>query len=356
MTKELLIRFSKGLCSEDEAYEVITWLKGRQSDRFLNDVIDEDIKISLEHPNVDKHKEHKALLERIIKMISAEKSLTDSKLSHKSAYSNLGKTESRTRSAVLINIFKIAASLLLVGIIGYAITWVLNNPGSSILATEISMVTKENSVGRKSVIYLPDGSKVHLNSESKITYPDVFSDTCRLIYLQGEAHFEVRKDPSRPFTVRTGDIAVTALGTEFNVMNFVDEPHICVALESGRVVVNEIADKQKGDKIYLDPGNGVSYLKGENTFFPVRAIDLQYVLAWKDGNIIYKKADLKTVLKSLQRWYGVTIHVGNMPDYKWSYSAEFRDQSLQNVLESMSFSQNFNYSIEGKKVVIEFKK
>jgi len=247
---------------------------------------------------------------------------------------------------------KVAASLVLIAVLTYFIQTEVSNDQSADTPV-VSMETKENSAGRRSVIYLEDGTKVHLNAESSISYPDKFSDTIRVIYLKGEAFFDVEEDRNRPFTVYSSDISITVLGTRFDIKNYEDDPLINVVLEEGSVAVHHSADEDR-DEIILAPGKEVCFDKKSGSFQPVRDSDLRKALSWKNGNIFFEKDDFETVVKTLHRWYGVEFTIKDRPAYEWEYTGEFKDQSLQSVLESISYTQNFMYEIKGKEVIIDF--
>ena len=99
---------------------------------------------------------------------------------------------------------------------------------------QMEMITKSNDAGRKSQIYLPDGTIVWLNSQSSIQYKPDFSGSTRSVKLSGEAYFEVAKDPSKKFIVKTSTMSVTAIGTQFNVNAFSSVDRHQVALARGK--------------------------------------------------------------------------------------------------------------------------
>lgn len=245
---------------------------------------------------------------------------------------------------------RVAASLTILFTFAYLINFI-DQKTSIEVQQEAVKIIKENTKGRRSTLSLPDGSIVKLNAASRIEYQENFNDTNRVVYLEGEAFFEVAKDSLRPFIVRANNISVTALGTSFNVSSYAEEEEIAVALASGRVVVKE-EDLTK--EVFLEPGQLVQYQKKSNQFSELKSFSAASVYGWKDGILYFKSAGLPEVISRLERWFGVEFIISGKSPLSWSYTGEFDNQSLKSVLESLSFSQNFEYRVEGKTVTIDF--
>lgn len=210
-------------------------------------------------------------------------------------------------------------------------------------------VEKENPKGRKSEFYLPDGSRVKLNADSELRY--VGNESQRLIYLKGEAFFSVERDESKPFSVLSGSISTTALGTSFNVRAYSQDQFIEVFLLNGKVEVQKI-DSESSPMI-LDDGMGAIYNTTEDLL--VRGqLTAEKALAWEKGILLFDNATLPIVIDELQRWFGVDISTTNSGgNSAWSYSGRFENESLDNVLYTISHIEGFTYKIENKKVTIK---
>jgi ferric-dicitrate binding protein FerR (iron transport regulator) len=187
-----------------------------------------------------------------------------------------------------------------------------------------------------------------LNSSSIITYPVNFSDTLRSVKLSGEAFFEVEESPI-PFKVFTGKLSTTVLGTAFNVRYREGENKIEVALLSGRVKVNNAENKQ----MQLLPSERAVYHL-ENEALKKDKYDYKQDFGWKDGLLYFKKASLAEVAHKLEMWYGVDIHVVNQPAENKHFTGAFENQSLKNVMESLSFTFGFNYKLEKENVSVHY--
>ncbi|MCK5703104.1 MAG: FecR domain-containing protein, partial [Cyclobacteriaceae bacterium] len=150
----------------------------------------------------------------------------------------------------------------------------------------IQLISKSNSAGRKSTIHLKDGTIVNLNSESEISYQEPFSDTARIIWLTGEAFFDVAHDKTKPFYVISQNLKIEALGTSFTVSGYPDNDVVQVSLSTGKVKVNKYDSINAEDilnEVELMPGQKVSFQKNINIFSPVSTYDPLEVEGWKDG-------------------------------------------------------------------------
>ncbi len=259
-------------------------------------------------------------------------------------------TVTRKIKQQFIFITKVAASLLLFASIWYYFNTISLLTKSPEIAVKI--IQKYNVSGQKSKIYLPDGSQVWLNAESEISFPEKFSVEKREVVLIGEAFFNVIENPDLPFIVKTGKISTTVLGTSFNVKAFENDPAIYVALKSGRVKV-EIDYKAGKEEIFLKPGEAINYNKTD-AIAVKKEFDQELLLAWKDGVIVFKDAQLNEIISVLSRWYGVQFEVINWKNDSWSYTGSFDNAYLENVLQSISFTKEFSYNINQKNVTIKF--
>lgn len=208
---------------------------------------------------------------------------------------------------------------------------------------------KSNPKGQKSIIMLPDGSKVYLNSASSLRYEKdpILGD--RNIYLKGEAFFEVRKDENSPFIVHSNGITTKALGTSFNVNAYEDEEDVEVFLKTGKVEV-----QSNNNFFYLKPGDGVSFNIASNQLTKIITTS-EKAVGWKSEIIILDNESLGKVTRKLEKWYGVTINVQGTPNNEWSINGEFDNESLENILKSLSFTSSFSYIINDDEVILKFK-
>lgn len=255
----------------------------------------------------------------------------------------------RNRTQVFLKYAAIITLILISTLVLYLTT---NNHGTSEDIQVSEWVIKKNPWGQKSTIFLSDGSEVILNAGSTLKYTENFSDTERALQLEGEAFFTVSKDSLRPFRVYSNGVMTEALGTSFNVKAYPYEPIISVALATGKVQVTQLTGKRV--PFTLEPGQQLEYDQ-ENDHTLIAPFDSRETLSWKSGIIYFKNASEQQVFARLEQWYGVKFHINNSPHVKkWTYTAEFANKSLENVLQSISFSMDFGFTISNKNVVINY--
>ena len=226
--------------------------------------------------------------------------------------------------------------------------------GSEIPTVEIdeiqpTLITKTTHNGEKLNFKLPDGSSVWLNSGSQLTFPKEFDSLERNVALIGEGYFEVKRDTLRAFKVVSGNLETEALGTSFNV-NFFNPKQVLVSLLSGKV---KIQTKALEESYILEPGQQLQYIPTEKEI-KILKVTSETAIGWKDGLLSFKNAGFSEVIKSLERWYGVTIQVSGNPSKNWKLSGRYENQNLDLVLDRMSFIEDFNYEIVRKNIHLKF--
>lgn len=159
--------------------------------------------------------------------------------------------------------------------------------------------------GGRFTLQLPDGSMVWLNSVSAIKFPTKFTGKERKVYLEGEAYFEVKHNASIPFIVEVSDKqSVKVLGTEFNISAYKDDAEVKTTLLQGSVKVTT-PDK---NTVMLSPGQQAVVKRG----VPIKAhsnVNMDMILAWKNGFFLFKNTDIVEITRQLSRWYNVPIHL-----------------------------------------------
>jgi len=198
---------------------------------------------------------------------------------------------------------------------------------------------------------LSDGTKLWLNAESSVTYPTAFTGNEREVTITGEAYFEVAPNKEMPFYVTNGDIQVKVLGTHFNVNAYEDEDAVRVTLLEGSVNVSRLTTH---DSRLLKPGQqAVVTLSLSNGRLTTHAnIDLETVMAWKNGQFSFDNADLKTVMRQIARWYDVeVVYEGPLPDEEFNGGTS-RQENVSALLKVLEATGKIKFRVEGKKVFV----
>lgn len=213
------------------------------------------------------------------------------------------------------------------------------------------IVTKSSPIGQKTITWLDDGTKVHLNAGSSIKYPKTFSDSTREVVLEGEAYFEVAKNASKPFIVTAGDIQTTVLGTVFTVRAYPGENKIDVAVEEGKVRVENRDNAIRAFQHVVTRNQMTSFDIPSGTA-AIHEIVPEEVFAWTDGIIYFNKASIEQVLSTLERWYGVTFVVNRKLNADQDFTFRYKNKPLKEILEGLSFTYKFQFELNDKTVTI----
>lgn len=194
---------------------------------------------------------------------------------------------------------------------------------------------------------LSDGSKVWLNSESSLRYPVTFAGNERRVQMEGEAYFEVQHDPSKPFLVARGDVQVKVLGTHFNVNAYADEDKIKVTLLEGSIQLKAAVNPEG---IIIRPGQQAQ-VDRDQPVYVTGNIDLDQVMAWKNGLFSFSGADLPAIMRQLSRWYNIEVsYAGAVPSGTFEGKIG-RDLSLTQLLNGLG-STRIHYRLEGNRLTI----
>jgi ferric-dicitrate binding protein FerR (iron transport regulator) len=202
----------------------------------------------------------------------------------------------------------------------------------------------ETLPGQKSILDLPDGTRVWMNSGTSISYPINFLEENREIKLQGEAFFDVAHDKKRPFIVSLNDLNVHVLGTAFNVSNYPDENENSIYLESGSIELHSTTNNTERLLYRMKPGERAIYSKNRDKLMVGTGHDDES-LAWLEGKLIFRDESMASVVRSLNRWFNVEISVIDEEILDYTYTATFQNESLEQILELLEKSARINYKI-----------
>lgn len=190
---------------------------------------------------------------------------------------------------------------------------------------------------------LADGTKVWLNSASSIKYPVQFIGNERKVELTGEAYFEVAHDAKKPFRVVSNGQTVEVLGTHFNVNAYGDEGQVKTTLLEGSVKVSS-----QNINTIIKPGEQAQFDNGK---INVKNVDVDEVVAWKNGFFYFEDNNIQEVMRQLARWYDVDIkYEGKLPSREFSGEIS-RNVNASQILDILSFKK-IHYKIEGKTIVV----
>ncbi|MDW7690609.1 FecR family protein [Flammeovirgaceae bacterium SG7u.111] len=246
--------------------------------------------------------------------------------------------------------FLVAASIAVFLLIGVSVFNMYFNAEKNI---ELAWEEKFAPKGARVTYILQDGSKVKLNSNSKIRFrKDFLKGDTREVILEGEAFFEVTKNKKKPFIVTTNTVSTKVLGTSFNVRAFPQEPQAIVALVEGRVEVvdNKIDSNNRSPEI-LSPMDCYVFDKKSKEGQVFESVDLSKMIAWRDNILLFDNDSLGDVAKVVEDWYGVEIRFQNPALRACLIKASFENESLKNVLEVLKYATSLEYTKDSEGII-----
>lgn len=208
--------------------------------------------------------------------------------------------------------------------------------------------------GKRSSITLADGTKVWLNSGSKLVFPAVFTQEKREVYLEGEGIFEVSHDKAHPFIVKSGEQNIEVLGTVFNVSNYQDDDEISTVLKSGSIKIsyNNSKIKDSANNITIVP-NTLAVYERYNKQIKTQIVEVEKYFSWRDGIFIFKNDSMKSIMKKISRYYNIEIDINNkeLSEATFSGYLDVKD-NVENIIKVIQETTKFDYSITNNKLII----
>ena len=194
-------------------------------------------------------------------------------------------------------------------------------------------------------ITLSDGTAVWLNSASQLRYPPHFGSAERIVYLEGEAFFDVAKQ-AQPFRVITREQSVEVLGTQFNVSAYAGEPAVQTTLVGGNVRVTNASSQQSST---LTPGQQSSVIGDRMT---ISAVDVSLFTAWKDGYFAFPDVHIHQALNAIARWYDIDFEYQDDLSDRYFGGTISRFEDFQTLLQTIALTGSVKFEIQGRRVFV----
>jgi transmembrane sensor len=356
---ELIFNFLNSSISKEEEEKLMVWLKNDVANKLYFDECHE-VWLSTKLESAQKDFSSQEAFQRFKRNIKHNR------------------TEKYVFRKLSISVGK-AAAVLLIAFLSGILTLSLLHRGKT---SDLTYYEITVPAGSKTKLNLPDGSKVWLNSQSKLSYASNYNQATREVKLEGEGYFKVAHDKNRPFLVHTSKISIRALGTEFNVKCYSDEGSIetilvkgCVKIEGNTTKTNNgvkavvlkpnqrlIFIKETG-KLYSDSlqtlqnqiaQSGVPVIKEgiRKEKMIIKAIDPKPLIAWKEDKLVFSGERFEEIRIKLERWYGVSIQIQDDEILSYHFKGSFEKETLEQALEALKLAAYFKYSIYKDQVII----
>lgn len=223
---------------------------------------------------------------------------------------------------------------------------------------EINALAEQNVVIRsgdysKSLVTLPDGTIVHLNAKSSLTYSQDFGRNDRKVALSGEGFFEVKKDTEKKFTVGTGYMDIAVLGTKFNVYAYETKDIVEMSLVEGSVDVT--TSRPPYQSIRVKPNEKVVYNKRTGNLLHERTSN-KMETAWMNKELVFRSERLEDVFRCLSRKFAVTFSVDDETLLNDVYTGTFDDENVESIMRVLKYHYKFKYTNEDGVISIQTRK
>lgn len=341
MTKKLIIKYLSGNASKEDEQAVLEWVNKNEDNlkyfiTLKNLWIYQNMPVSTAVP---------AELEEIKKITN----------------SSVHKWKSRSK---IFSFLPYAAALIII-LLGLDLFFTLDNRSRIELASKQDKVyplseipvsykhTLYTNNGVKGFVKLPDGTKVWLNSASKLVYPDKFLGSTREVEVSGEAFFDVTHNPQKPMIVSTNrNFKVKVLGTKFNIRSYDNDNEAQTTLFSGSIkLISKTPSSDKEVITQLSPTESF-VIRDKSTPVLIKQIDTSKQIAWKEGKLIFESAPMDEVIKKLERWHGTEFIVRDKDILRYKITANFKSESIVQIMEMIKFCSLIDYSVSGNRVTI----
>lgn len=289
--------------------------------------------------------EKEEALRKIWKSINKKKYDNETRLAYLKVEEKIGIQTKPTRKKYALRLWQIAAAILAI--------FSLSTLYLAYITTPSNLIEHFVPIAQINNLTLPDGTQVLLNSKSTLLYPEKFDGKTRSVYLIGEANFKVTHD-SKPFIVKSKELQVTALGTEFNVSAYPENPIVTAILITGSVRVDY---NNSNSNIVLHPSEQLNYNK-ENQTCEIRVPNMHDITAWQRGELVFNEMKLEEIITLLERKYPYIfqykLHDFNNDKFNFRFSENATFNEVVEIITKVV--GNMTYKIEKDKCFLYSKK
>ncbi|TDQ80042.1 FecR family protein [Sphingobacterium yanglingense] len=261
------------------------------------------------------------------------------------------RTDRRHRRIKLFSMIASRAAIFVLGIISALVIWRLwASPVDQ--ESPLTVIAPSNAVSQA---ILPDGSKIFLNANSKLTYVKNSASHEREAVLEGEAWFEVTKNSEMPFTVKTSAYKIRVHGTAFNVRSFDPKHPSVTTLQHGSIEILPLDDRKNSVRpLFLTPGQEYIFDPATDQVH-ISKVDGDLASLWKENEIKFENKNFRDLLKILEGRYQVQFDVKDPELFDYHYDGTIRNETLTAVLDILRLTLPFQYRVKANGI-IEIKK
>lgn len=248
------------------------------------------------------------------------------------------------RLPVWYHIGSYAAAILITAVLTSACFFLFSEEGSEVSARYIGGDGLEADV-----VELPDGTRISLSSKTTFHYNTDYGKKDRIVYLEGEAYFDVAKEKNKPFIVRTKEQDIEALGTKFNVSAYPKDSLLVTTLQQGSILLTTAGT---GEQTILKPNEQMVYNRNTRSSH-VHQVDASLFTSWTTGYYYFPEQSLEAILERMSHVYGIQFTINSEKLKKKTFTGTFyRGQSIKDIMEIIRLSIPIRYRINSQYVTI----
>lgn len=349
MNWTLLQKYLSEECNSKEVQRIENWLYASPENQALMEAlqkvweVDPDDEIEVDAKEVWDSFQHKITdNEEVVEETSHYQKRGSRSTSR---YLNLQNSKKYSRSLVYA---LSAAAVVIIAVLFYRAIPSYETPPVKKQASMQQIITER---GQRVTFRLNDGTNVQLNADSKLEVAPDYGDSTRIVYLEGEAYFNVAHDPQRSFIVHTGTVYTNVLGTKFGVQAYPEDDQVQVVVEEGKVAVGSSDSSNINERHLTKNQMGLFMETGMTQRFNITGVE--NYLGWKDGRLIFDGIPFRKVKPKLERWYNIEIIVEDTSSLNpQKLTASFKDEPLAEVLNVITYSLDLKYRREEQKVIL----
>lgn len=267
----------------------------------------------------------------------------NNELYKKEAQALLTHINKKKKNFSLSPLLKYAAIIALMITIGLGIYSVRSYRADKVILAYTEVIVKN---GKQEQVTLPDGTIVTLNAGTTLRYPKDFTANTRLVEMDGEAFFNVKRDENKPFIVRTHDADIKVLGTSFNVKAYQEDEQLAVSVKTGKVQVDMPETQMRllpNEQITVNKVSGEIVKKSE---------DAAKVTAWIKGGLYFNRTPIHSVVRDLERMYNTTIELDPQTTFDDYMYGEHDNSSLDAVLNAIQYATGIQHKRVDDRIVL----
>ena len=307
----------------DVVVQVTQWFVTNEGNRYLQNIIDEDIE--------------KLKSGRFISWKSLQ-------LEERKIYDRIEKRFRKNKfNKYMLRVAAILIPLVLMMFIAFKMNQQVD------LFTDATYNELITPKGERQIFIFQDGTKVYINADSKLNYPDKFGLTSRNIDFEGEAYFVVANNKKRPFVINVGGLNIKVLGTSFNIRAYPNDESIVVQLDDGTI---SLFSAKENHDVLLSSGYDAVYDKTSGSIAVLETKFPDIRTAWKNNIISFRNTSLTEVLETLERWYNISFEVIDSGAYSYSYTLTVENTSIEKLLSDLEKIAPIKFILKDEKVIV----